>query len=288
MLAEAFGETKANDALTAATYMACKGNVFEHVRDWCEGYTLYEAALTSQRASQLFSSISHADRMTFFRSWIKAQEHVHKYLAYDVTSFSSYADGIENTEWGDNRDGDRLPQLNLGCYVCEGSGMPMFYVTYPGSIVDKSHLPYMMAYNVELGIMDMGFVMDKGFCTTDNIGFMHEVGYRFVTGVEPRHKATRSAIDKVRDGMVSMKNRISDSTYARHVYSRFYGVTSTMHVYYDSKNAERQRQDMFRTVENQEEMLNQLSQITERDAKKYSAYFDIVKAQDGSFSFSRN
>jgi transposase len=288
ILREVFGEEKANAIMTAAIYMSCMGNVFEHVLDWCEGYTLHETILTSQKSSSLFASISHADRMSFFKSWIEVQKQTPEFLAYDVTSFSSYAKGIEDTEWGYNRDGDRLPQLNLGCYMCKDSGTPLFYITYPGSIVDKSHLPYMMAYNDELGIKDMGFVLDKGFCSTDNICFMQGAHYRFAIGVEISHKATRAAVDEVRDGIVSMKNCVSSGTYARTIHARFYGVTSTMHIYFDPNNAERLRQDLFKTVENQEATLSQLSEVTKREAKKYSTFFDIMRNKDGTFSFSRD
>jgi transposase len=288
ILNETFGASRASTIATAATYMVCRGNIFEHVLDWCTEHTLNETPLTSQKASSLFSSITHADKISFFKSWIDTQKHNTRYLAYDVTSFSSYAEGIEDTEWGYNRDRDKLPQINLGCYTCEERGLPMFYVTYPGSIVDKSHLPYMMAYNAELGIQDVVFVMDKGFCSTSNLNFMHTAHYRFIAGVEMRHKSTRAAIDEVRNGIVSMRNHVNGSTYARAVHARFYGVTSTMHIFYDTDNAERQRKDLYRRIEAQEELLGQLSQITERDVKKYSPFFDIKLNKDGSFNFSRS
>jgi transposase len=288
LLADLFGSERAGAIKTAATYMACRGNVFEYVFDWCTGYTLSEQLLTSQTASSLFSSITYADRMSFFKSWAEANKHKSKYLVYDVTSFSSYAKGIEDTEWGYNRDGDKLAQINFGCYVCEDDGLPLFYVTYPGSIVDKSHLKFMMAYNDELGIKDTGFIMDRGFCTTNNIEYMHTAHYRYIAGVEIRHKATRAAIDVVRSGIVSMKNRADNNTYAGAVHGRYYGETSTMHVFYNPENAERQNQDLYRTVEAQEELLDQLAQITERDAKKHSAFFDINRNEDGTFTFSRS
>jgi transposase len=82
--------------------------------------------------------------MAFFKLWTRERAG-DRYLAYDVTSFSSYAKGIEDTEWGYNRDGDKLPQVNLGCYMGYESALPLFYVTYPGSIIDKSHMSCMMA-----------------------------------------------------------------------------------------------------------------------------------------------
>ena len=287
ILESCLGKERAKLSLTAALYMAARGNVFEHVLDFCEGFTLHERPLSSQSASTLFASVTHDERMAFFKAW--ASEHKSgTYLAYDVTSFSSYAEGIQDTEWGYNRDKERLAQLNLGCYLSQESGLPVFYVTYPGSIVDKSHLSYMMAYNTELGIEDVGFVMDKGFCTTDNVKYMKGNGLDFVMGVEMGHKATKGAVDTVRQGMVSMRNRTMQGVYAKSVRDTFYGAYTTMHVYHDTGLAERQSRDLFRTVEAWEERLAQLKQLTLREAKRYRAYFTIHLAKDSSFTYRRD
>ncbi|MDR2855587.1 MAG: hypothetical protein LBV40_05475, partial [Methanomicrobiales archaeon] len=61
-----------------------------------------------------------------------------------------------------------------------------------------------------------------------------------------------------------------------------------LHVYYNPDKAERQHQNLYRTVESQEEKLAQLSKLTKRDAKKYSVFFDIIQNKDGTFTYSRN
>ena len=48
--------------------------------------------------------------------------------------------------------------------------------------------------NTELGIEGVGFVMDKGFCSTDNVKYMKGNGLDFVMGAEIGHKATRDAV----------------------------------------------------------------------------------------------
>ena len=285
-LVDVFGP-RAEEIMTVAIYMTCRGNVMERMLDWCEGFTLHETQVSSQRASSLFATISHDDRMRFFKEWVARQRDIN-YLAYDVTSFSSYAEGISITEWGYNRDDEKLPQINLGCYFSEGNGLPLFYVTYPGSIVDKSHLPYMMAYNGDLGIDGVGFVMDRGFCTTDNVTYMHSSKLKYIMGVEMRHKATRSAIASVRDEIVSVRNNLSSGMYATSVRSRFYGAATVMHIYYNPALAERQRRDLYRSVENAAFELKQLELITVREAKRRSRWFDIDRNPNGSFSFQRN
>jgi transposase len=228
--------------------MAARGNVFENVLSYCEEYTFLEKPLASPSASELFASITHEERMAFFKRWV-ARNLSEKYLAYDVSSFSRYADKIDKAEWGYNRDGDRIPQINLGCFLSEDTGLPIFYVTYPGSIVDKSHLQCMLAYNNELGIEDVCFVLDRGFCSTANIKFLAQQGNDFIMGVPQRSKTTLAAIELARNGIISMRNRVADGVYGTKQDGTFYGTKAEMIVYFSNELAEAQRKDLFRTVE---------------------------------------
>ena len=49
--------------------------------------------------SRMFSELREEDRMLFFREWMKVKK-PKEYVAYDVTSVSSYSKGIEDLEWG--------------------------------------------------------------------------------------------------------------------------------------------------------------------------------------------
>jgi len=40
-------------------------------------------------------------------------------------------------EWGYNRDGKNLPQINLGMVCCQKKGLPFLYHVYPDSMVSE-------------------------------------------------------------------------------------------------------------------------------------------------------
>jgi transposase len=286
-LTECLGRERASQVKTAAIYMAARGNVFEGVLDYCEGFTLLERPLSSPSASDLFRSISHDERMAFFKKWAAKQQPLN-YLAYDVTSFSSYAKDIVDSERGYNRDGEKLPRINLGCFLSENTSLPVFYVRYPGSIIDKSHPQYMMAYNKELGISDVVFVLDRGFRATKNIEYLTKERYKFIIGVEKRCKTTSAAIDIARDSIVSMNNYVGDGVYGVSMEGCFYGTKGTMSVYFSAILAERQREDLYRSVESMEETLNQLKQGSEREIKKYKKYFSIYLGKGGKPIYKRD
>jgi hypothetical protein len=287
VLDEVLGEERSKLARTAALYMLARGNAFEGVDDYCEAYTLSEAPLSSQKASKLFASITYDERMDFFKRWT-AKHPPDSCLAYDVTSFSTCAKGVVDSEHGYNRGGDRLPQINLGCYAHQSTGVPAFYVTYPGSIVDKSHLRYMTACNDELGIANVGFVLDRGFCSTANVKHMAERGYDFIIGVEKRHKAARMAIDLTRGSIANIRNRIEPGVFAVASKGYFYGTAGTMHIYHDRALADAQMDALVRSIEDEEYSLRQKRRMTYLEAKRHRTYFSIELAENGTFKYERD
>lgn len=288
MLESAFGESRASEMLTVAAYMLAEGNVMSYLDDFCER-SLVAARIDDRRASELFASLLPEERAAFFSSWASAQAG-NDYVAYDVTSFSSYSEGIADLEWGYNRDGEKLPQINLAMYLGVNSRLPVFYRTYPGSIVDKKHLPAMMAGNAELGVAGVTFVMDCGFVSTGNLQYMHGEGFPYLIGLETFRKAARNAIAELRGELSSARTWIGEA--GCHGAARkgmFYGVYSQINVFHDADRAARAEADMHRRLDADEERLSQMPDITKAEAKRYSKRgFVVSRADDGSFTFERD
>jgi transposase len=288
ILVTSLGNEEAESAATVAAYMLAEGNVMSYLDDFCER-SLLKNHISDKSASRLFASISSEKRMTFFRKWVAIRQQS-EYMAYDVTSFSSYAEGIEDAEWGYNRDGERLPQINMALYMGQKSLLPIFYAIYPSSIVDKSHLPYMMAYNEELGISDVCFVMDRGFASSSNMEYMRSKGYLFIMAVESRTKAFKAVIRERKDLVrLSCQHIDSMKIFGLGVKRRFLGVTSTLHIFYAPERAAEQIADMYRKIASEEEKLAQMKMLTKSELKRYRKHFIITQRDDGSgFSYERN
>jgi transposase len=276
ILVDIFGDHQCQTILTLVAYMLVEGNTIQYIDDFCEN-TLFGGRLTDQRVSELFASLSNAKRMAFFKEWIGINIQK-EYIAYDVTSFSTYARNIDDASYGYNRDNESIPQINLALYMGQTSLLPMFYVTYDGSIVDKSHLQYMMAYNAELDIENVSFVMDKGFATTDNAEFMRFKGYTFILGAEYRIKAIQQAFAENKQKVQDAKNYIlREKVYGLPVKGRFYRIAATLHIFYDPEAVPKQTADFFRKIVVEENELSQLKELDDEQAKKYARHFVITK-----------
>jgi len=68
----------------------------------------YGKNITSQRSSDLFASITEAQKDTFFR--LQGRRRTEKeFWEYDTTSISSYSEQLRQVQYGHNKESDPLP-----------------------------------------------------------------------------------------------------------------------------------------------------------------------------------
>jgi len=182
LLYRIFGD-EAESILMLAIYMTLEGNVLSNCEDWMEEtLTGSDFLLSSQECSRILNVIDEARRNEFFRTWVHIRQQ-EEYLAYDVTSISSYSKLNEDVEFGYNRDKEKLPQINLGMYYGETSKLPVYYRTYYGSIPDKAHLIAMMEGSEKIGVKNARFVMDRGFFSKGNLIYLNNHTSGFIVGM---------------------------------------------------------------------------------------------------------
>jgi transposase len=231
------------DVILLAIYFVLTGLPMYRCDGWCRETMTGKGILTSPQISRMLKEIDNHKRMEFFRAWVHARQQ-HEYLAYDVTSISSYSRGNDLVEYGYNRDGERLPQINIGMYYGEESRLPIFYCTYKGSIVDKSHLKYMMQHNKTLGIKDVSFVMDRGFYKEENVtSLSHE--HRYIIGISNSLKISKEMITEYGEEVMSSRNILgSKSVRGIAIPDSRYGYRSNIMLYY-SKSKDLDEDEMF-------------------------------------------
>ena len=85
-------------------------------------------------------------------------------VCHDVTSVSSYSRTMTDVECGYNRDGEDLPQFNIGLFCDQSSKRALYFNRYYGSLTDKTNLPYVLENaGTTVGLKDIKFVVDGGF-----------------------------------------------------------------------------------------------------------------------------
>ena len=150
-----------------------------NLKTWYESSALSlkwpELPLKSQNISNLLSKVGDSDIPSTFMGKMFRNLGTKSTLIYDLTSFSSYSQMMNLLEYGYNRDGLDLPQINLSMIVDKEKGIPVMYDIYPGSIVDVTTLKNTIKKIKAYGVEDYTLVMDRGLFSKGNIEeLLHE------------------------------------------------------------------------------------------------------------------
>ena len=275
--------------LTAAQYMLSEGNVMYYLKDYTESHkTSVRENVDDARINRMFSELRKEDMLLFFREWMRVKKSG-EYIAYDVTSFSSYGKGIPELEWGYNRDREKLPQINMGMYYGEKSGLPLYYRIYPGSISDKTHLKHMVSDNCFIENQKARFVMDRGFYSAENLQYLVSEGCRFVIALPRSLKYCAELIRKHRGELIDHSQyRLGNGL----PYGKAFDVTELgfrmrVHLYYSPEKAVLESESLYELLDRQERELSMMEEPPDRNLR-YDRYFHINRARDGKLGYIRN
>ena len=271
--------------IACAFYMISEGNVMMYIDDWFDETNVkFTDRMNDVECSKLFSSITEEERNNFFKNWIRVKGE-QEYIAYDITSISTYSRKIDIAEWGYNRDNDALPQVNLGMYYGVTSHMPIYYNLYNGSIPDKSYLEFMMTDANSLGILDACFVLDRAFVTESNFNYMYENGFDFITAMPGNRLEAQRLIDKSKHNIRKSANRISEyGLYGLSHQVQMYGNKLQAHIYYDPEKQAFDEKELYAHIERLRVDLENMNKA-KRVSKKYKDYYTIDNSVQDKFIF---
>ena len=273
---------------TLAKYMLCEGNVFYYCEDWCEKtYTGLSKIISSQKSCEICKSIQYDKRIKFFKRWIYAREK-EEYLAYDITSISSYSNGYDSLEWGYNRDNENLPQINMGMIFGESTKIPVYYNVYPGSIPDKSYLDYMLRDSEEIGLKYFKLVMDKGFFSKYNLQRLNKEALRFIVSIPNHQNVPKRIISENNQMQYDSNNSLgAGKPYAKCVTITDYGFRCNVHVFFNTMKFHDESETLFSNLEKREQVLRTMSNKPS-EPQAYDRYFIFEDHKNKPFTFKRN
>jgi transposase len=105
--------------------------------------------------------------------------------------------------YGNNKDGDTLPQINIALLFGETSLLPVYYRVFPGNIADVSTIKKLIKDVEFLEINKLKLVMDRGFFSADNINALYKGHYKFLI-------ASKSNSSFIADTLKAAKEQIKD------------------------------------------------------------------------------
>lgn len=249
---------------------------------WCEEAALPDGIkLSSQRISVLLKKLDENRRFSFYKQWATLRMEK-EYLAFDISSISSYSELIEYVEFGYNRDGENLPQVNLAMLFGETSRLPIFCRIYPGSIKDVSTLAGMVQFIDELKLNRMHYVMDRGFYSQKGIESLLKKRIKFAIGVPFTASIAKDTVRECVEEITSPSNAIQVNgqiIYAKTKMVKLNNRRVYVHVYFDEERHASERTVFMQKLLKLEEALR-CGQIS-KDDQFVQKYFIIRDTKNG-------
>lgn len=175
--------------LNLAVYsIITEDNASQYYPDYAYNHPLFTQNMkiySDSTVSAFLQSVTEDQNAGFLNEWNGSRNHREKiYISYDSTNKNSQAGDVEIVEYGKPKVDIGFPVFNYAVGYDVNNREPLFYEKYPGSIVDISQLKLMLNKAQGYGYKKVGFILDRGYFSKQNIEHMDKCGYSFIIMVK--------------------------------------------------------------------------------------------------------
>ena len=265
-------------------------NAGQYYPDYAFTHPLHSEKMTiysDSKVSRLLSSMTKDQCIGFLDDWNKYRDHKSRiYISYDSTNKNSEAGDIGIVEFGKAKDDKGLPVFNLSIAMDKTNRVPLFYEEYPGSITDVSQFTFMVDKVIEYGYRKIGFILDRGYFSKDNIRYIDENDYSFIIMCKGC-KALVSSLVLENYGKFETKRESairSYKVYGTTVPGRLYEDDTKeryFHIYYNPAKQAAEREHLEQRIEKLRQFLDKHIGKEEKFGKTYQNYFRLLYDKKG-------
>ena len=144
---------------------------------FAEGMKIY----SDSKVSEFLNTMDENTSVMFQNDWNSERNHRERiYFSYDSTSKICEAGDLRIVEVGHSKENVETDIFNYAIAYDTKNREPLFYEIYPGSINDMSQFQCTVEKAKGYGYKKIGFVLDRGYFSKDNIYHLEDSGYSFV------------------------------------------------------------------------------------------------------------
>ena len=274
----------------AAYSIITEDNAGQYYPDYAYNHALFTDDMkvySDSKVSGFLQDVTIDQRIQFLNEWNAKRDHRERiYISYDSTNKKSQAGEIDMVELGHAKEGVEEDIFNYVIAYDRNNREPLFYESYPGSIVDVSQLQHTLKKAKSYWYEQIGFILDRGYFCKENIQFMDDNGYDFVIMV----KGMKSLVsDLILEAQGTFENdrrnsirafKVSGTTIKRRLYAtdkkeRYF------HIYYDDEKKASDRDKLEDKIDRMGKKLKELMGDPIRPGGDYRKYFDLVFWHEG-------
>ena len=168
----------------AAYSIVEEDNHAQHYPTYAYSHPLFTEGMRIYSDSKLSGFLKTMDEeigATFQNDWNAKRNHRERiYISCDSTSKHCEAGDLRIVEKGHSKDNEEANIFNYAIAYDTRNREPLFYELYPGSINDISQLQCTVDKAKGYGYKKIGFVLDRGYFSKENVYYLEENEYGFV------------------------------------------------------------------------------------------------------------
>ena len=234
MLKDILGEDDMKLFLDLAAYSIIEeNNAGQYYPDYAYNHPLFTDNMkiySDSKVSDFINSLTVDQSVEFLNTWNeKRNKREGIYISYDSTNKTCDAGDVEIAEFGHSKEGTKRPIVNYAIGYDVENKEPLYYQDYPGSLNDMSQLKCMVDDAKSYGYKKIGFVLDRGYFSKENIQYILESGYRVLIIVKGKKDLVNALV---------MKNKGKFEEERENAVSKYgaYGMTERIKLFEDDKN----------------------------------------------------
>ena len=292
MLAKRFGR-ETGLILDLISYLIVEEeNAGQYYPDFAFTHPLFTEKMTiysDSKVCRLLNSITRDQCIGFLDDWNKNRDHRSRiYISYDSTNKNSDAGDISIVEYGKAKDDKGLPVFNLSIAMDKTNRVPLFYEEYPGSVTDVSQFTFMVDKVIEYGYKKIGFILDRGYFSKENIRYIDENGYTFIIMCKGCRSLVSSLVLENRGSFETKRESAIRSyrVYGTTVTSRLYEDDTKdryFHIYYNPSRQAAEREHFEQRIEKYRQFLDRHIGKEEKFGRTYQEFFHLHYDKNGIF-----
>ena len=185
MLEKYVGEDDIGLFLDLVAYsIVMENNAGQYYPDYAYNHPLFTKEMriySDTKVSDFLNSLKEDVSVRFLNEWNGSRDHRERiYISYDSTNKNSQAGDVDIVEYGHPKLDIGAPVFNYSIAYDTDNKEPLFYEKYPGSINDISQLEYMLEKAYGYGYRHVGFIIDRGYFSKQNLENIVKKGYSYI------------------------------------------------------------------------------------------------------------
>ena len=259
---------------------------------WCfSNYCGMNRVVADSEISQLYKYV-YANKgkiQVFFNLYHSSYDNIfptsgRRAVGFDATNQNYGGHGIPLAKFGHPKIDIGLPVINTAMMVDEKTGIPLWFETYDGSLLDKTQNPFSLKKAVNLGFKKLFAIYDRGYYSKEDIEALEklqetEFGVLCSDGVSWVEKLIREKGPEIKD---QQKYYVPDESIYANVYEvqpfkeSGNGKTYYAYLFYDSKRASEERDTIHEVVEYFWKLAEKRKRYSEKMESEFSSKGIIV------------